>query len=217
MACGGATTKTAAGPDAGTDINSSHVGIGAVCSEDGRLTATCDQGLSCRSPAHWQSTSSAAPTSALPAKPMATAAPGCVSRRAELPQRRMVLLVACGARTPLDSEEAAPSVSEEAGAAVPLSTFCDGTWAHSQICFGWIGTSPTASQSRDTMCQQQGGTVMTSCPAEGQLGCCAFVRQGLTAVNCWYCGDQSSWQAVCENQYVGSWTPGSDESSDCGG
>jgi hypothetical protein len=134
----------------------------------------------------------------------------------------LVFALGCGSRTaPLTDEPA--SVLPDAGTleadepdATGPSTFCNGTWAGTQICFGSIGASLAVLKSDDAMCQQQGGAVVATCPTEGQLGCCAFVRQGVTSVNCWYCGEQSSWAAVCETQFGGSWTPGSRESTNCG-
>lgn len=132
----------------------------------------------------------------------------------------LVFALGCGSRTdPLTDEPASPALDAgtlDAGEPDAPSTFCNGTWAGTQICFGSIGASLAALMSDDTMCQQQGGAVVTTCPTEGQLGCCAFVRQGITGVNCWYCGAQSSWQAVCKTQYAGRWVSGSSESSSCG-
>lgn len=158
--------------------------------------------------------------------PMHAAPQASVAFMTRASSTALVLLLfafGCGSRTEPLTDEPATAVPDagtpdagEPNASGP-STFCNGTWAGTEICFGWVGASLAALKSEDTTCQQQGGAVVTTCPTEGQLGCCAFVREGVTSVNCWYCGDQSSWQAACATQYGGSWTPGSsNKSSTCG-
>lgn len=61
VACGGATTQPAGDGDAGDgstppDALGAGIGVGAVCSQDGVVTATCNPGLTCPVPAHGHQT-----------------------------------------------------------------------------------------------------------------------------------------------------------------
>lgn len=108
------------------------------------------------------------------------------------------------------------------GSGSPGSTssgvFCELTIATAQTCGG--STSYTASQQSQakSACTQQGGTVVSSCPTSGLVGCCtAKVSGNISQETCTYLpgGDagsmvdagamQSSAKTGCENQ-GGTWS-----------
>jgi hypothetical protein len=104
------------------------------------------------------------------------------------------------------------------GGSTPSGTYCNYTLAGVQACIGWTNLSAQQTSSVTSECSSSFmGSIVSSCPSAGQVGCCQSTTSGYTQNICYYCGDASTYSAACTAVSGSTWTAGSGGSSTCGG
>ena len=129
--------------------------------------------------------------------------------------RTALLFVSCLLAVPVAVATACSSSSSSGGGGG--SIFCSASLAGTQLCYGYSNLTPDQQNSVNNTCKQSlMGTITTSCPTAGILGCCKFTQGGIQIEECYYSGggeggagdagvDTSAYQMAC-TQNNGTWS-----------
>jgi hypothetical protein len=85
---------------------------------------------------------------------------------------------------------------------------CSLSLAGQQYCYAYSSLSGDQDKSERQACSNQGGSIVSSCPTDNLVGCCAVTSSGISAQNCYYFGTSSVDQTGCTGA-GGTWTDGS--------
>ncbi|HEX7597599.1 MAG TPA: hypothetical protein VF518_05255 [Polyangia bacterium] len=90
---------------------------------------------------------------------------------------------------------------------------CSMAVAGQQYCYTYSNLSSENAKSVKSMCSNQGGSIVNSCPRDGLVGCCALSQRGMSFQQCYYFGTASTDKMAC----TGTWTDGSAALGNSGG
>jgi len=97
----------------------------------------------------------------------------------------------------------------------PGGPYCSVTSNGMHECYGYANLTSAEQGAVAKACTESlMGTLVTSCPDAGRLGCCSQTVSGYTATACYYLGDCAALHMACTSA-MGSWTTGS--TGGCGG
>jgi hypothetical protein len=85
---------------------------------------------------------------------------------------------------------------------------CSLSVAGQEYCYAYSNLTAESASSARTMCSNQGGKAVSSCPTDGLVGCCALTQSGVSYQSCYYFGTASADEMAC-SAANGKWTAGS--------
>jgi hypothetical protein len=109
------------------------------------------------------------------------------------------------------------SSSGGGGGSTPPGVYCNTNLGGVQTCYGYSNLNSDQTNAVTMECTSSlMGTVASSCPTSGQVGCCQSTVSGYTINECYYCGSASTYQMACTAQSGATWTAGSGGPATCG-
>jgi hypothetical protein len=84
---------------------------------------------------------------------------------------------------------------------------CSLSLAGQQYCYAYSGLSSDQDKSARQACPNLGGSIVSSCPTDNLVGCCAVTSSGISAQDCYYFGTSSTDQTAC-TAGGGTWSDG---------
>ncbi len=82
-------------------------------------------------------------------------------------------------------------------------------------CLTYTNVPSTDVSGFTQSCAIDKGTIVSSCPGTGQVGCCQQTTDQVTAIDCFYCGPASMYEAACTG--AATWMAGSGGAATCEG
>lgn len=74
-----------------------------------------------------------------------------------------------------------------------------------EYCYAYSDLSSGNTNTANSACKNNGGTIVNSCPTDGLVGCCAVSQSGISYQACYYFGTAATDKMTCN----GTWTDGS--------
>jgi hypothetical protein len=85
---------------------------------------------------------------------------------------------------------------------------CSVNLAGQQFCYAYSNLSSDQTSTVKQGCSSQGGSIVSTCPKDGLVGCCSVTVNGISGEACYYFGTSSLDQMACAAG-GGTWTDGS--------